>query len=198
MQGANFLKNRVQENYASTLTKQRKYNIFMLLYSLIFSLILYFQSSKMYAHGLELLQSARASAQPTPLPWPPLNVRNSKPTIKRNIWASEWYTESMSATYVPQISGGDGAECLNDSEKKLCCNQDIYKDCFWSGTAPLCGGVCDGDYETVSDSKCGDGKVCISGLKKLCCKRKWANKSCCVQFASMNDILETKIKLATF
>ena len=89
MQGANFLKNRVQENYASTLTKQRKYNIFMLLYSLIFSLILYFQSSKMYAHGLELLQSARASAQPTPLPWPPLNVRNSKPTTYKLIWASE-------------------------------------------------------------------------------------------------------------
>ena len=144
----------------------------------------------MYAHGLGLLQSARAGVQPTPLLWPPLNVRNYNPQLRTYLGFGVVYWKYY--CNMPPISGGDGAECLNDGEKKLCCNQDIYKDCFWSGTAPLCGGVCEGDYETVSDSKCGDGKVCISGLKKLCCKRKWTTNSCCVQKARLNDILDTK------
>ena len=68
-------------------------------------------------------------------------------------------------------AGGDGATCIS-GDKKFCCSQDLYEDCYWDGTAPLCGGECHGEYETVSTSKCGDGHECISGLKKLCCIRK--------------------------
>ena len=46
-----------------------------------------------------------------------------------------------------KLLGGDGAHCVS-GDKKLCCTADLYKDCYWDGTAPVCSGECKGDYET--------------------------------------------------
>nr|CAH0107474.1 unnamed protein product [Daphnia galeata] len=41
--------------------------------------------------------------------------------------------------------------------------------CFWSGTSPFCFGKCGRFYNTVAVDNKGDGKQCLSGMKKLCC-----------------------------
>lgn len=44
-----------------------------------------------------------------------------------------------------------------------------YTKCEWYGMAPFCDGKCPNDWTTASISNCGDGDVCISGNKVLCC-----------------------------
>ena len=52
--------------------------------------------------------------------------------------------------------------------------QEIYAQCKWIGTAPLCNGKesdCTGDYDHyLTDGTCGKGgNRCIVGYKVLCC-----------------------------
>nr|CAH0106810.1 unnamed protein product [Daphnia galeata] len=44
--------------------------------------------------------------------------------------------------------------------------------CFWSGTAPFCQGYCPSKvYVTKASDRCGDGKCCMTGMKKYCCPK---------------------------
>lgn len=41
--------------------------------------------------------------------------------------------------------------------------------CAWFGTAPLCNGKCPTGFNKLTESKCGDGQACVSGIKVFCC-----------------------------
>ncbi|KIM80319.1 hypothetical protein PILCRDRAFT_89625 [Piloderma croceum F 1598] len=39
------------------------------------------------------------------------------------------------------------------------------KACAWFGTAPLCNGKCPAGFDKLTESKCGDGETCLTGIK---------------------------------
>ena len=41
--------------------------------------------------------------------------------------------------------------------------------CYWSGTAPFCAGGCAPGESTCFYDRIGDGKICYSGVKAMCC-----------------------------
>ncbi|XP_074783649.1 complement receptor type 1-like isoform X2 [Athene noctua] len=41
-------------------------------------------------------------------------------------------------------------------------------DTYWSGTAPICFGVCKGKHKELKRSQCGNGSCCWLGYKSFC------------------------------
>jgi len=68
-------------------------------------------------------------------------------------------------------SAGINTGCPGDKSKLYCCPSNDMPTCAWRGTAPFCGGKCEGTEVEVSSSTTGDGKLCWTGHKVLCCTK---------------------------
>ncbi|XP_071625360.1 sushi, nidogen and EGF-like domain-containing protein 1 isoform X2 [Heliangelus exortis] len=48
------------------------------------------------------------------------------------------------------------------------CGDPEAMDSYWSGTAPICLGGCQGKHKELKRSRCGDGSCCWLGYKSFC------------------------------